>query len=150
VDKTSYETQYHQDVETAPVKLDGKTQVLNLDYKTAGLLCYVPICAINLVASLVFLNSEPKENRFVRFHAMQSLVMMIAYMVVGIAVWTVSLILGFIPIVGTLISFLANLVWLAASVLFIWQSVVGIIAASKGELKHIPYAGQIAEERLAQ
>lgn len=136
--------------DNAPIQLDGKTQVLNLDYKTAALLCYLPICLINLVASLVFFQSEPKTNRFVRFHAMQSLVMTIAMMVAGIAVWTGSLVLGFIPFLGTMFSLLLNLVWLGVCGVYLWQSVRGIIAANKGEMLHIPYAGQIAEERLAQ
>src|SRR5207253_9303060 len=64
------------------VSIAGKTKVGDLDYKTAALLCYVPVCLVNLIASIVFLNSEPRESRFVRFHAMQSLIMSIAVIAV--------------------------------------------------------------------
>jgi uncharacterized membrane protein len=150
VDRQDYQAEPRVEADAAPIQLEGKTQVLNMDYKTAALLCYVPICLINLVASLVFVQSEPKENRFVRFHAMQSLVMTIAFMVVGIAVWTVTLVLGAIPIIGWALALVVNLLWLALCGVYLWQSIVGLIAASKGEMKHIPYAGQMAEERLAQ
>lgn len=150
MDRPNYQAEYQAQADAAPIQLQGKTQVLNMDYKTAALLCYVPICLINLVASLVFVQSEPQENRFVRFHAMQSLVMTIAFMVVGIAVWTVALVLGAIPLIGGVLALVLNLAWLALCGVYLWQSILGLIAASKGEMLHIPYAGQLAEERLAQ
>jgi uncharacterized membrane protein len=127
-----------------------KTKVLGLDYKAAGFLCYLPIFPINLIASLIIINSEPKENTFLRFHAMQSLVMMIVFMVAAIANSTATLILSFIPFIGGLIATLVSLAFMGVAVLFFWQSVLCMIAASKGETKHIRYIGQIAEERLAQ
>lgn len=134
----------------AGVDLTGKTQVLGLDFKTAGILAYLPILAVNLITSLVIINSEPKENRFLRFHAMQSLVMMVVYMVAAIANWTVTLIFGAIPILGGIIVGLVNLAFFALSIVLIWQSVLGMISVSKGQMRHVPYIGQIAEERLAQ
>lgn len=134
----------------AGIDLTGKTQVFGLDYKTAAILAYLPICAVNLITSLVIINSEPKGNRFLRFHAMQSLVMMVVYMVAAIANWTVTLFFGAIPIIGGIVAGLINLVFFALSIVFIWQCVLGMISASKGQMRHIPYIGQIAEERLAQ
>jgi uncharacterized membrane protein len=49
----------------------------------AGLLCYTPIFFIGLVASLFFVFTE-KDNKFVPFHAIQSLLVM----AVGIVVLT--------------------------------------------------------------
>jgi uncharacterized membrane protein len=40
----------------------------------AGTLCYTPFFFIGLIASLYFYFTE-KDNKFVRFHAVQSLVM---------------------------------------------------------------------------
>lgn len=131
-----------------PMALNGKTQVLGLDYKTAGILCYLPICAINLIASLVFLNSEPRDNKFLRFHSMQSLVMCAVYIAAAIANTVLCLILAVIPIIGPVIAFVINLAFLGLTGLFIWKSVVGMIAASKGEMKKIEYIGDIAEQRL--
>ncbi len=49
----------------------------------AGMLCYTPIFFVGLIASLYFFVTE-KENKFVRFHAVQSL----CVMVVGIVLLT--------------------------------------------------------------
>jgi hypothetical protein len=53
----------------------GQTKVLNLNYNTAALLCYIPTCCclINLIPCIIWLASEPRENKFLRFHALQGL-----------------------------------------------------------------------------
>lgn len=134
------------DVNT-PMAIGGKTQVLGLDYKTAGILCYIPVCAINLISSLVVLNSEPRDNQFLRFHAMQSLVMCVMYIIAAVASSVLTAILAPIPLIG-LGAILIQLAFFVVTVLFIWKSVVGMIAASKGEMTKIEYVGDIAQQRL--
>ena len=68
-----------------------------LSSNVAGALCYL----LGLVTGIVFLMIE-KEDRFVRFHAMQSIVL-------SVAVFVVSLVLGFIPILGWIVGLLINL-----------------------------------------
>jgi uncharacterized membrane protein len=128
----------------------GKTQVGGLDYNTAALLCYLPICAINLIASIIFWRTEPKENQFVRFHAMQSLIMCLGMIVGGIAVGILQIMLGFIPLIGGMVAGVLSLAWLVVVGLFIWKSITGMIAAHKGEMTKIEYVGNIAEQKLAE
>lgn len=62
----------------------------------AGMLCYVPFM-IGLVMSVVFLVIEPyNKNRFVRFHAFQSLFLHVAAFVLGIGLSILGTILGFL------------------------------------------------------
>jgi uncharacterized membrane protein len=129
--------------------LAGKTKVGGLDYKTAGLLCYLPIFPINLIASLVVVSGEPKDNEYLRFQAMQSLVLTVVAMVTGIALGIMSTIIAFIPIINML-GFVFSLASLGLWVVWIWQSVLAMVAVSKGETHLIPYISQIAKERLAQ
>ena len=128
----------------------GKTQVGGLDYNTAALLCYLPIFAINLVASIIFWRTEPKENQFLRFHAMQSLVMCVGMIAVGIGVTVLQIVLGFIPLIGGMIAGILSLAWLIVVGLFIWKSITGMIAAHKGEMTKIEYVGDIAQQKLAE
>src|SRR5258708_2557392 len=45
-----------------------------IDPKLGGLLCYLPIGPIPLIADIFFLVAEPyKNDKFLRFHAFQSL-----------------------------------------------------------------------------
>jgi uncharacterized membrane protein len=99
-----------------------------LDPNLAGLLCYL----LAFVTGIVFLIIE-KENRFVRFHAYQSLA------VFG-ALTILSLIAGLIPVIGTPISFLVGPVWLILWILL-------MVKAYQGERYKLPVAGDWAEEQ---
>lgn len=125
----------------------AKTQVLGLDMKTAGLLCYTPICLINLISSLVFIKTEPASNRFLRFHAMQSLMLMGACLVVNIAVAIFTAVLSAIPIIG-LLAIPLNLAGFIVVVVFLWKTISGMIDAYKGNMTEIPYIGEMAAQRI--
>ena len=99
-----------------------------LDPNLAGLFCYL----LGLITGIVFLIIE-KESRFVRFHAYQSLA------VFG-AIFVLSLIAGFIPVIGTLISIL-----LAPVGLILW--ILLMVKAYQGERYKIPVAGDWAEDQ---
>ena len=99
-----------------------------LDPNLAGLLCYL----LGLITGIVFLIIE-KESRFVRFHAYQSLA------VFG-ALFVLSLIAGFIPVIGTLISIL-----LAPVGLILW--ILLMVKAYQGERYKIPVVGDWAEDQ---
>jgi len=99
-----------------------------LDPNLAGLLCYL----LGWITGVVFLIIE-KENRFVRFHAYQSLA------VFG-ALTILSLIAGLIPVIGALIRFL-----LAPVGLILW--ILLMVKAYQGERYKLPVAGDWAEEQ---
>jgi len=98
-----------------------------LDENVAGLLCYV----LWWVSGIVFILLEPK-NKFVRFHAMQSIITFGAINVAGI-------ILGWIPFIG---AFLAGILWLLGVILWI----VLMVKAYQGTRFKLPAAGDLAEK----
>jgi len=99
-----------------------------LSENVAGLLCYV----LGWVSGLVFVLIE-RENKFVRFHAMQSII------VFG-ALTIASFILGWIPFIG------AFFVWIISVIGFIlW--IVLMIKAYQGAKFKLPWAGDFAEKR---
>ena len=83
------------------------------------------------ITGILFYAME-KENRFVRFHAMQSIVTFGFF-------WTLIIILFFIPIVGWII---LPFVMLASLMLWIFL----MVKAYQGELFKLPIAGDIAEK----
>ncbi len=123
---------------------NSKTQILGLDNNVAGLLCYLPICAINLIFSIIWIKTEPQENRFLRFHSFQSLVLCGLYLALGIVFWIVTIVFSLIPFLGVL-NMLTGAVWLVVTVTFIWQCICGMIDAYKGNMSKIPYIGEIAD-----
>src|SRR4026207_1906694 len=75
----------------------GKTKVMNLDYNVAGMLCYLPICCINLVFSIIWLASEPKESRLLLCHPLQRLLLIGIAIVVTIIFWFLAIAVAVTP-----------------------------------------------------
>ena len=99
-----------------------------LNENIAGLLCYV----LGWISGLVFILIEP-DNKFVRFHALQSIVVFAAANVIGVIV-------NLLPGVG---GFLSWIVSALAAVLWI----VLMIKAYQGTKYKLPWAGDFAEKR---
>jgi len=62
-----------------------RTKVLGLEYKVAAALCYTPILLLSVVAPIVILKTEPKENKRLRFHAIQGMALSLAALALGVA-----------------------------------------------------------------
>jgi len=121
----------------------GKTKVLNLDYNVAAMLAYLPICWISLVASIIWIASEPKENKFLRFHALQSLILTGALIAVYIVLWifgavAIRIFFGF----GLLVLLLEVAVGVGGLVLFI----LGAVKGYQGQMWKLPIIGDMAEK----
>ena len=95
-----------------------------LDENVAGLLCYV----LGWVSGLVFFLLET-ENKFVRFHAIQSI---LVFGVLNIAL----IVLGWIPVIGWVIGVLGFVLW-----------IILLIRAYQGVKFKLPWAGDFAEKR---
>jgi uncharacterized membrane protein len=126
-----------------PPPQGDKTKVLNLDYNVAAMLGYVPICCINLIAPITWLATEPKENRFVRFHALQSLFLSGAAIVVFCALWFISLVAVRIFFGFGLLILLLEIV---LSVVFLILFIVGAVKAYQHQMWKIPVIGDMAEK----
>jgi uncharacterized membrane protein len=98
-----------------------------LEENIAGLLCYV----LGWITGLVFFLIE-KENKFVRFHALQSI---IVFGILSVA----SIVIGWIPFVGWVISALIGIL-----ALVLW--IILMIKAYQGEKFKLPWAGDLAEK----
>ena len=134
--------------------LDGRTKVLSFSYRIAALFCYFPLCCcwLNVIASALWLATEPADNRFVRFHAFQGLLLAavsfavaLVFRILGAGTQLSGMIGPGSGIAGTAANFLIDIV---AAVVFIPILVIHIIAmvkASQGETWKLPVIGDIAE-----
>lgn len=101
---------------------------LGMDENVAGLLSYV----FGFVTGIIFFVLE-KESRFVKFHAMQSILLSAAFLVL-------STVLGFIPILGWLV-----LLLLSPVAFVLW--IVMMYKAYKHQWFKLPVVGDIAEKQ---
>ena len=133
----------------------NKTKVLNLEFNTAALLCYIPTCCcfVNLIAGILFFATEPRENRLLRFHALQGMLLAGVWVIVWIVFTIISLALGvsasFTPggdMVRASGGLLVLLVRLVVGVALLAIHITGMIKANQGQMWKLPIIGDIAEK----
>lgn len=96
----------------------------SMDPKLSALLCYL----LSIIGGIVFYMIS--KDKFVRFHAMQSIILGAVFVVIDVLFW-------FIPFVF----FFGWIIWLG----FLALSVVMMIKAYNGEKYKLPIIGDIAE-----
>lgn len=112
---------------------------LGISENIEGLLCYV----LGFIQGIVFLVLE-KENKFVRFHAMQSVATFLPLFVIS---FVIPIGVGMIPFIGwaisgvvsTLITLLGLILWLLL-----------MYKAFKGERFKLPVVGDFAEKQISK
>lgn len=104
----------------------GKTST-GIQANVAALLTYL----LGVITGVIFYLIE-KENKFVRFHAIQSSITFGALLVLGI-------VLGFVPIIGVM---LMPILGIAEIILWIYL----MIKAYQGETFKLPIVGDMAEK----
>jgi len=124
--------------------MQNQKSALGLDGNITALLGYI----IGIVALiLIFIE---KDNKFVRFHALQSVFLFVAY-IVGIVV---MMIIGAIVAVagsmsstlGTLLGLVWGLLWFVLIVAFLGGLIYAAIKAFGGNMTKLPIIGNLAEK----
>jgi uncharacterized membrane protein len=96
-----------------------------LEENVAGFFCYL----LGFITGIFFLAIE-KKSSFVKFHAMQSTITFLSLFII-------SIILGFIPIIGLLV----YPIWILSLILWLLL----MVKALQGERYSLPIVGKIAE-----
>jgi len=94
----------------------------------AALLCYLA----GVVSGIIFYLIE-KDNKFVRFHAMQSIL-------IFAAIFILNAVLMFIPVIGWMLIPVISIISL-----ILW--IVLMVKAYQGEMFKLPVVGDIAEKQ---
>jgi len=130
----------------------GKTQTLGLDYNIAAGLCYLPICAINLIASILWIATEPKTNKLVRLHAFQSLFLLAAYIVGAIGIAVVFMVIQLVAAAAdsgalvVIVGLISLVVWIVFILFFLVMVIMGLIKGFGGKYWKMPIIGNLAEK----
>jgi uncharacterized membrane protein len=99
-----------------------------LDENVASAACYV----LTWLTGIIFLLME-KDNKTVRFHAMQSILTFLPLTII-------SVVIGMIPFIGII----SLLIWLVMVILWL----VLIIKTFQGEKFMVPVVGEMAEKQI--
>ena len=136
---TPYGTPPNAPLSHQPGGTGGKSST-GLEANVAALLSYL----FGWVSGLIFYLIE-KDSRFVRFHAMQSLLLNGSVIVVVIALMIVNTILAFIS--GTLAA-LFGLLWFVIMIGFFAMAIFCMVKAYQGQMFKLPVIGDIAENMV--
>jgi uncharacterized membrane protein len=112
---------------TPPAPPNPSTTSTGMKENVAGVLCYV----LGWVTGVIFLLIEP-NNKFVKFHAIQSIIFF------G-AVTVIDIVIGWIPFIGWIIA------WIIGVIAFIFW-IIFMVNASQGKLYKAPWVGNYAEK----
>ena len=109
------------------------------------------------IVGLIFFFME-KENKFIRFHGMQSVLYGALWFVVMIALVIVSTILALVGgvasaaagdaggIIGILIWLISTIVWLFVPLIYVGGLILGAIKGYQGKVFKFPIIGNMAEK----
>ena len=132
--------------------MDTGKSALGLDGNVAAALGY-PIAIIAIISLII-----DKENRFVRFHAMQSVLLLVVWIVVVIVLTIISVVLGIVlgvaanaagsagGIVSLIFSLISLLVWLVIPLVFLAGLIFAAVKAYGGNSFKLPIIGNMAEK----
>ncbi len=112
-----------------------------LDMETSRIIAAIGYI-IGIFAIIPYLLVE-KENKFVRFHAIQATILGAVWIGLWVIAAIISLILGVIPILGWI---LISLLWLGYYVLVIVAVVYLAFKAYMGDKYEIPWIADLAEK----
>jgi uncharacterized membrane protein len=132
-------------MQNPPPVQSGKSST-GLDENVASLIAYIA----GWVSGLIFFLIE-KNSRLVRFHAMQSILLNVLYIVVaivfGIIISILVLVLGMISnSLATIASLLSGLLWLVLIVGIVVVWVLCLVKAYQGVMYKLPIIGDYAEK----
>jgi len=133
--------------------MDTGKSALGLDGNLAAALGY-PIGILAIISLIM-----EKENRFVKFHALQSILLHVAIVIVGFAVGIIFLILGILLGVAAstgggsaagglagILSLLSMLIWLVIIVAYVGGLIFSAVKAYGGIEFKLPIIGNMAEK----
>lgn len=113
------------------------------DDRLWAMLAYLLTFVAPIVAPLVIFLVKKDTSRFVGFHALQSLLIELAVIVVGVAAFILSLLLAFLGPAAILAIPLWIAVWVAGLAAFV-LTIVAAIKAFAGEWYVVPFIGSFA------
>jgi uncharacterized membrane protein len=130
--------------------MDTGKSALGLDGNLAAALGY-PIGIIAIICLIM-----EKENKFVKFHALQSILLHVGFLVVAIALWIIGIVLLIAGVaasaatnsgaLGGIMGMLMGLIWLVVVVAYIGGLIFAAVKAYGGAEFKLPVIGNMAEK----
>jgi len=131
--------------------MDTGKSALGLDGNLAAALGY-PIGIIAIICLIM-----EKENRFVKFHALQSILVHVGFIVVAIALWIIGIVLLIAGVaasaatngggaIGGIMGMLMGLIWLIVVIAYLGGLIFAAVKSYQGAMFKLPIIGNMADK----
>ena len=120
----------------------GKSNSTGLPSNVAAALACIP-----LIGGIIFYILEKQDN-FVRFYAMQSIIFGGAWFLVGIVLKIMMSVLLIIPVIGWFFAILLGILWVLGWLAFLVIFLITVVKAFTGNRWEIPYIGPLAQKQM--
>ena len=107
------------------------------------------LASIPLIGGIIFYVLE-KEDSFVRFYAMQSIIFGGAWILFAIVYGIAHAILTPIPAIGLIFAIILWIAWALISIAFLVIFIITVIKAFTGVRWEIPYIGPMARKQVGE
>jgi uncharacterized membrane protein len=103
------------------------------------------VAYITIIPAILFLVLEPyNKNRFIRFHSFQCLFLALSAFVLSMANMILSMVMGFVPVVGWIIGLLLGF-GIPIALFVVW--LLAVIKAYQGQQYRLPIIGDLAAKQ---
>jgi uncharacterized membrane protein len=129
----------------------GQQSSLGIAPNVAAMICYLGALLVHIIVGLVLFFIE-KENRFIRFHAMQSVLYVVACSVVMIVLAILNAIIGLAAaaadsgIISMLVGLITMVIWLVIPLIYLGGLILGAVKAYQNVKFKFPIIGNLAEK----
>ncbi|HEX8247721.1 MAG TPA: hypothetical protein VF599_06100 [Pyrinomonadaceae bacterium] len=124
--------------------MNGKT-ALGLDANVGALICYLGnlVCALGLIYSIIVLVTD-KTNKLPRFHAMQSILLSVVGIIIGIGIQIINI--AALAARSTALSLVISLIAMVFGLAMLAAVIFAAIKAYQGQIFKLPIIGDLADK----
>ena len=126
--------------ETSLTPPESDKTSLGLERNTAALLSYFFTPLLGIVLYLI-----ERNNKYVRFHALQSILFGFAWIIASGLLFVLNWLLGKLPLLGGFLTWSLTLVYLIGSIAIV---ITLMLKAYRGDWYKLPFIGDIAERNV--
>lgn len=121
----------------------GRTIYFDLSYNVAAALCYF---APLPVLGILWLATENKNNRYLRFHAIQSLILTGSLIGISVIIGTIGAVFDLIPVIGPVMGMIFLLLRALLAFIFMGICVRMMFSVYKGKEGRFPLVANWADK----
>jgi len=132
----------HKSYDNLP-DIQGKTRFLDLDYRLAATLAYVPLFPANVVLALLWVVSE-QNSKSLRYNSLQSLALSAVFLVLSLVIGLVSLVFIFMPFLLPVLHATSIVCFIA----YVALSAIAMKQAYEGKVYKIPFVSDLVDQYI--